>query len=831
MSICLLRRTCVLAIASTLLFTFVAPASAQFGGVLTYHNDIARTGQNLHETILTPTNVNVSNFGKLFAYPTDGPMWAEPLYAPNVTIPGQGLHNVVYLATEQDGVYAFDADGKSTTPLWYVSLINPAAGITAVPCQQMASSCNVFPYDGITATPVIDPKTETMYLVAQTLENGAYFQRLHAVDITTGAEKFGGPVVIQGSVTNKKGQLVFDPQHNLPRPGLLLLNGKVYIGWAGSTHGWLAAYDATTLQQTALICSTPNGNLGGIWASGGGIMSDGTYVYVEAGDGTFDLNNAGVDFGDAIVKLDPNTLKVLDYFAPGDQLCRKLNDMDLGSGGPMLLPTQPGSNPNEILVSGKGGNPCDTFNGNFESPVYLVNRDNLGGYGGVGIDSDIQTIYGAPYGYHSSPAYFQGPASSYVYLAGLASEGVTGPDYLRQFSLTNGLLSTSAVAQSSNLFQIGATPSISANGTANGILWAQERSDILSATANIKPSILYAFDATNVANTFYSSNQAGARDQAGAATKFEVPMIANGKVYLSTLSEVDVYGLLAGQTATTTTLSTNTNPTYGQPVTLTATVMAGSGSPAGTVDFFLKDGFNLTGVGTLSSDQASITINGLGTGAHTYNASYNGSGTYAVSSGTITFSVAKATTTTTIAGSSLNPSTYGQPVTFTASVTSGAGVPTGTVTFKKGNGNLGTGTLSPSGIATYTTTATQLTGGSDSITAVYSPDTNHAGSTSPIFTQTVNPEASSTAFTSTPNPSTVGQNVTLKATVTAAVGIPTGNVIFKNGNTVLKTVALVNGVASMTTSFSKTGSYSLKAAYQGSPNNQPSSSTVTQTVH
>ncbi len=837
MRLCALRdrstEVCLTGIALLIICCTLVPAGwAQgFGGVLTYHNNISRTGGNLDETVLTPTNVNMSNFGKLFAYPLDGATFAQPLYVPNVAIAGQGVHNVVYIVTEQDGVYALDADGKSTTPLWYVSLINPAQGITAVPCANMAQSCNVYPVDGITGTPVIDPSTDTMYFVAQTLENGVAYQRLHAFDITTGAEKFGGPTAIQGSVKNIRGTLTFDPGHNLPRPGLLLLNGKVYMGWAGDTHGWIAAYDATTLQQVAINATTPNGNLGGVWQSGGGILSDGTNIFIETGDGTFDLNVSGKDFGDSIVKLDPNTLLVLDYFTPMDQLCRKTNDMDLGSGGPLLLPTQPGPYPNEIVVSGKGGNPCDGGTMG-PAPVYLVDKDNLGGYSATA-NLDIQTIGGAAYGYHSSPAYFQGPSESYVYLAGLISEGGSG-EPLKQYSLTNGLLSTSPIAQSGNVFVVGATPSVSANGTTNGILWAQERQDILSSVSNIKPSILYAFDATNVGTTFYNSTQAGSRDQAGSATKFEVPTIANGKVYLATLFELDIYGLLPGQSATTTALSSTLNPVYGAPVTLKATVTSAGGAPTGSVNFFQKDGYNLLGVGTLTNKQASIQVTGLGVGSHTYNASYNGTGTFAVSSGTVTFSVNKAPTTTVINSSSLNPSTYGQSVTFTATVTStaGAGTPTGTVTFEQAPSTvLGTGTLSASGVATYTTTPTQLGGGIDKIEAIYSPDQNHAKSTSVPFSQTVNPQASSTGFTSSPNPSTVGQSVTLTATVTAAVGTPTGSVIFKNGSTVIGTVSLVSGVATMTHSFANKGSYTLTAAYQGSANTAASSNTLKQTVN
>jgi len=806
----------------------VPGARAQsFGGVLTYHNDIARTGQNLNETILTPSNVNVSNFGKLFAYPLDGPVWAQPLYIPGLTIAG-GVHNVVYVVTENDGVYAFDADGITVTPLWYVSLINPAKGITAVPCADIAISCNVYPIDGITATPVIDPVGQTIYLVAQTLENGVYYQRLHALNIATGAEKFGGPTVIQGSVPTSSGKrLTFNPQENIPRPGLLLLNNLVYVAWAGDSHGWMASFDATTLQQLALIASTPNGRLGGLWASGGGIMSDGTYIFVESGDGTFDLDAGGSDFADSIVKLDPNTLAVLDSFTPMDQNCRRLNDMDLGSGGPMLLPTQPGPYPNEIVVSGKGGNPCDSY-GNpptWNSVVYLVDKDDLGGYNALGPDLDIESIEGAAYGYWSSPAYWGGPEASYVYLAGTSGEQ-TG-DYLKQYTLSGGLLSTAPTAQSENIYVIGATPSVSSNGTTNGILWAQSRQQPLSSYTNIHPSILYAYDATNVGTTFYSSNQAGNRDQAGPATKFETPTIANGKVYLATLTELDVYGILGGQSATTTVLTNSSNPAYGQPVTLTATVTSSGGSPTGSVNFYLSNGTNLVGVAPLVGNQASVQVSGLTVGSHTYNASYEGIGAFAVSSATVTFAVAGAQTTTVVSSSSLNPSTYGQPVTFTATVSSSAaaGVPTGTVTFERGNGVLGSGTLS-NGVATYTTTATQLVGGTDLITAVYDADHNHAKSRSAVFSQTVEPEATTTGLTSSANPSTPGESVTLTATVSAAAGTPTGNAVFILGKTTLGKVALVNGTASLNHTFTAEGSFGLKAEYDGSPNNSTSSSAV-----
>jgi hypothetical protein len=293
---------------------------------------------------------------------------------------------------------------------------------------------------------------------------------------------------------------------------------------------------------------------------------------------------------------------------------------------------------------------------------------------------------------------------------------------------------------------------------------------------------------------------------------------------------LDVYGLLSGQTATSTVMSTNANPTYGQNVTLYATVTSGTGTPTGSVNFFQKNGTNLQGVSALTGDQASISVSGLIPGTYTYNASYNGSGTYAVSWNSITFGVAKAPTTSTITGASPNPSNYGQPVTFTATVTSAAGTPTGSVQFKKGNGILGTGTLS-SGVASYTTTATQLGGGTDVITANYVASADFAASTSSGYSQTVDPIASSAAGSSTPNPSTAGQQVTFTATVTAAVGTPAGNVIFKSGNTNLGTAALVSGVATLNYTFKNAGTYPVKAAYQGSANYQPSSVTITQTVN
>ena len=355
------------------LFSSAAPAQS----VLTWHNDNSRTGQNLRETILTPANVNSTQFGKKFTRPLDGQTFAQPLYVPNVSIPGQGTHNVVYVATENDSVYAFDADGTPTRPLWQRDFTNSAQGITAVPCADIPA-CPVGPVAGITGTPVIGSASKTLYVVAFTKENGSYFQRLHALDITTGAEKFGGPVVIQASVQGTGagsvgGTIAFDPLIQNQRPALLLAKGVVYIGWASfgdrdNYHGWVLGYAASTLQQVAVFNDTPNGSQGGIWQGGGGLAAGPCgNIFLQTGNGTFDANTiGGVDYGDSFLKLSATGgLSVLDYFTPDNQATLDSLDLDLGSGAGLIPPKQSGAFPNEIISAGKQG------------IIYVVNRDHM----------------------------------------------------------------------------------------------------------------------------------------------------------------------------------------------------------------------------------------------------------------------------------------------------------------------------------------------------------------------------------------------------------------------------------------------------------------------
>jgi hypothetical protein len=566
----------VTALVATSALLVTAGSAQTFTGVLTQHNDLSRTGQNLAETVLTPQNVTSSTFGKVFSFAVDGQMYAQPLYVPNVTFPKGGVHNVVYLVTENDSAYAFDADNKSANPLWHMSYANPAAGIVPVPCGTDGSttdiSCNVFPYYGITGTPVIDPTTDTMYFVVRTAETvtgtTTYYQRLHAVDITTGAEKFGGPVAIQASVPGTGagsvgGIVTYSPLADIQRAGLTLVNGTVYIGWAGAAHGWLMGYNAATLEQTEVLNTAPNAVLGGIWQTGNGFVADSAgNLYIPIGDALFDANTGGPDYGDTLLKLTPNpatqSFDVADYFTPMDQICRQPNDLDLGSAGPILLPTQGGAVPNELLVIGKSGTgisgaTCDT------ADVYLLNLDDLGEYNPTQdqvLEKLTDPTGGNAQGFWSSPAFWQGTetasgtsGTSYVYMAGTSTlRGGNGGAPLDQYAV-NGVTGTetaqlSLLNSSANSFPQGATPSVSSNGATNGIVWAIERYDSLDLQPGDTGAILWAYNASTFQMLYNSNQKTNGRDQMGCANKFQTPTIANGRVYVATQTQLDVFGLL-----------------------------------------------------------------------------------------------------------------------------------------------------------------------------------------------------------------------------------------------------------------------------------------------
>ena len=508
-----------------------------YNGTFTYHNDNLRTGQNVNETVLTPANVNQAQFGKLFSYSLDGIALASPLYVANVSIPGKGSHNVVYVATEHDTVYAFDADGLGGSPLWKVSFLTN--GATTVPCADVGGCGDISVEIGITGTPVIDQASGTLYVVAKTKENNNYVQRLHALDITTGAEKFGGPVVLAGSVPgngsgSSGGRVPFDPLLENQRPGLLLSSGVVYIGFGSHNdtppwHGWVLGYNATTLQQVSIYNTTPNGNGGGIWQGGGGLATDATgNLYFTTSNGTFDANTGGLDYGDTVEKLSPSGTAV-DYFTPYDQQNDDVNNLDLGAGGPVLLVDQQnGPFPHELITAGKSGT------------IYVVNRDNMGHYNPSNDNQIIQSLPGIlPHGDQeignfSTPVYFNG----YVYYGAVN-------DHLKAFQLTNGLLSASPTSQSAVIYPIrGASFAISSSGTTNGILWALQNNGQSPDNDIGAPGVLFAYDATNLSNELYNSAQAGSRDTLDFAAKFSIPLIANGKVFISGQSQLTAFGLL-----------------------------------------------------------------------------------------------------------------------------------------------------------------------------------------------------------------------------------------------------------------------------------------------
>lgn len=508
------------------------PPGATTSSVTTYHNDNARTGQNLNETILTTSNVNQSSFGKLFVISADGKVDAQPLYLPNISVSGQ-THNLLFVATEHGSVYAFDAD--MGTQIWQVStLLSGETTSDDHGCGQIT------PEIGVTSTPVIDPKAGphgTIYAVAMSKDgSGSYHQRLHALDVTTGAEEFGGPQEIQASYpgtgdNSSGGKVIFDPGQQVDRPGLLLLNGVIYTSWGSHCDsrpytGWVMGYDENTLAQTTVLNLTPNGNEGALWMSGAGPAADSNgNIFALDANGVFDatLNAQGFpsqgDFGNAFLKISTgnNQLAVADYFEMLNQLSENDSDEDLGSGGALVLPdfTDSSGNTRHLAVgAGKDGN------------IYVVDRDSMGKFN-PNANNIYQEIQGVMAGsVFSMPAYF----NNTVYY------GAVG-DSIKAFAISNAQLASSPSSQTGNQFGYpGATPSISANGTSNAILWAAENTD---------PAVLHAYDATTLSNELYNSNQAsGGRDQFGTGNKFITPTVINGKVYVGTTNGVGVFGLL-----------------------------------------------------------------------------------------------------------------------------------------------------------------------------------------------------------------------------------------------------------------------------------------------
>ncbi len=708
-------------------------AAAQVN-VTTHHYDNARSGANTNETVLTPQNVTVSSFGKLFSQTVNGYVYAQPLYLANVSIPGKGTHNVVFVATEGDSVYAFDADnntGANASPLWQASLIDTAhgaaTGATTVSSSSDIGCSDLVPQVGITSTPVIDPATGTMYVEANSKEGGVFIHRLHALDVTTGAEKSPGPVVITATIPGTGdgsvgGQIAFDALRQLNRPALLLVNGAIFLGYASHCdswpyHGWVFAFDAATFTQKGVFNTAPNGGQGGIWMSGSGLAADASgNVYVATGNGTFDtVNVPATAVGDSLLKLGMSSgkLALLDYFTPYNQSSLNSGDVDLGSGGVLLLPDQPGSFPHLLVGAGKQG------------LIYLLNRDQmtkLNQHYCNGCSSDTQVVQesslGQVGGLWSMPAYW----NNTVYFWGSG-------DVLKSIPLVNGLLDYAHLTSSTISYNFpGATPTIAANGTSNGMLWSIDSSAYGAPAPG--PAVLHAHDATNIARELWNSAQAAnGRDQAGNAVKFATPVIVNGKVYVGTSTEVDVYGLFTSPPAITAQ-PTNQTVTAGQTATFT---VAATGSPTPTVQWQVSTDSGATF--SILSGAISTTL------SFTTASSQNGNQYQAV------FTNSAGSATTTAATLTVNPATPPTITTQPASQTVTAGQ---TATFSvvasgsaplnyQWQKNTGTGFLNIPGAAaaSYITPPTTTSDSGSTFQVVVS---NAAGPvTSNAATLTVNP--------------------------------------------------------------------------------------------
>lgn len=542
------------------------PSLAAGQDVVTQHNDTSRTGQNINETVLTTSNVNVNNFGKVFARTLDGKMYAQPLYVANLTINGT-THNVVFAVTMHNSVYAFDADDpNATAPLWQVNLgvnlgtpVSPQDVCTFNAVARCDALFSLGSEIGILSTPVVDTASGTIYVVTNTKNTAIspYHYHLHALDILTGAEKFNGPVEITGSVPgtapdNILGTVTFDPLHQLNRPGLLLMNGFVYVAFGGVAdlppyHGWVFGYNAGALQQAPVVFNdTPNGDAGAIWQGGQGLLGDplAGNIYFTSGNGMFDANTVGgADYGDSVVKLTAAGLTVADYFTPFNQGGLNGIDADLGSGGPMALPGTPfivaiGKDCILRLIDTTANNmgmfnattnndvqefqACTGFNANNPPPLTLLNQF-IGG-----------------------PVYWNSPNNvPMIYLWGPS-------DFLKSYKFTAGALvpfQTTPVSQSTMTqvagFSSSVPLSLSANGSlaGTGIVWASTATQ--DPAGFVVPGILRAFDATNLSVELWNSTLNPARDGAGSYAKFSPPTIANGKVYLSTFSnQLLAYGLV-----------------------------------------------------------------------------------------------------------------------------------------------------------------------------------------------------------------------------------------------------------------------------------------------
>jgi hypothetical protein len=765
------------------LAALAAPALLAQSNILTYHNDNMRTGQNLSETILTPANVSSAKFGKLFSFPVDGKVDAQPLLVSGLNMPGVGIRNVIFAATEHDSLYAFDAD--KGTLLWQTILLK--SGETSSDPR----NCNqVTPEIGVTSTPAIDLTQGphgTIYVVAMSKNSsGSYFQRLHAIDITTGLEEFAGPVDIAAKYpgvgdNSSNGSVVFDPKQYKSRPGVLISNGVVYTSWTSHCDirpytGWTIGYDPLTLAQKSVFNFAPNGNEASIWAGpGGGASADpsGNLFFITA-NGTFDTTLTGsgfpsqADYGNSFVRISTSggTLTPVDYWSMFNTVAESGADEDLGSGGILLLPDltdSTGTTRHLGVGAGKDRN------------IYLFDRDNMGKFNAANNGTIYQELPTAlSNSEFSSPAWFNGT----LYFGAVA-------DVLRAFKMTSAKLGATPTSTSPTAFAFpGTTPSVSANGTSNGIVWAVE---------NSSTAVLHAYDATNLVTELYNSNQAAnGRDTFGAGNKYMTPAVGNGKVYVGTPNSVAVFGLLPASI-------TSVTPSSGaQGASVNITLAGANFSPGATLTVS-GTGVTASNVAVVTSSQITATLT-IGATAATgpYNLSVTTStGTSAPVVFTVTASVSQTPTLTTI-----NPSSGAQGTSVNVVLTGTNFTSSSTVQLS----GIGTST---SGLVVVSSTQINIVFklGAATPTGPHNVSVATAAGTSNVlpFTVTAPSGGGPTLTTVTPNSGTQGSSVNVSlagtnfaagATVTiGGTGVTASNVIFVSATQITATFNIASSAA------------------------------------
>jgi len=789
--------------------TFIAASAlvaAAQTAITTYHYDNNRSGWNQHETVLTPANVGNATFGLLQKVILDDQVDAQPLIVPGVIITAgnyQGTHDVAYVATENDSVYAIDVHSGAV-------LLNPNFG---TPVSRPLGCTNNGPNVGINSTPVIDLSTNTLYVMIYTQDTTGPAYRLHALDLGSLTDKVTPQLVTASHTLTDGSTFNFQAKYQRQRPGLLLANGSIYAGfgsfcdYAKFSRGWLLGWTAGSLapfpsnQLNNQLATSPNTFfLASIWMSGYGPAADdsGNVLFVTGNSDQSGTTYDGVtDIQESVVKVPPTLGTVTDLFTPKNQSSLDKEDEDFGSGGVLVLPDQPGSTPHLAVAAGKDGT------------MYLMDEDDLGGYSAT--QNNVLGTYSVGQCWCGA-SYFLDPSDGAGRIVSSGGKTIkvwkvaTSP----QVSLSNVANGSVSSGQDPGFFT-----SVSSNGTSNPIIWAITHP---TTSTNGAPISLYAFnpESGGTTMTMLLEIAAGNWPNMGGNANL-IPVVANGLVFVASNQQLQIFGPTGGTAAATiTALSSSVNPSVqGKSTTFTATVslQSGPGTPAGSVTF--RNGSAILATKTLSSGVATFASTTLPPGPNAITAIYGGGPGLMTSTSTPVNQFVQAATTSTLASSLPTQSVYGQAVVFSATVSSTVGAPPNgeMVNFEQGTNLLGTGTLS-GGVATFSDAT--LPAGKQTIKAVYPGDGNFATSVSGPLVQTVAKASTTTSLTSSQNPSTYGQSVTFTATVTPQfIGTPTGAVAFYNGATKLGTVTLNNGVAAYTTSRLAVGTATITAQYLG----------------